>query len=456
MKTLVSSRTCPGVSGGTVACAVFDGLDLGSRYHGYSNQSGPEFIQYQLAYAVDLSDKGNPPAGWDSNNSSLFPIKCATGDAWTFNYGALFSQKFATYFNIRDGAGNLLTLTQAVQRGLVHDVFVYGDGDNWLPGATNTFGPCPTDGGSCPSGQVCYSGDNLCHTQDLYTCQNPDGTSGGKMPGVLAEVLEWKQNYTNPGTTGNPSAKIASSFNPGAGNGFFDADDQGALQSLGVSVRITYVNSQRGPGCAIHSMGHAFENMGSSVPALANDFTHFANFDLQTKSGSPPPPFSSWYGLGTPPNSSTGNIIQYTGPGGAACTGSTNCNALTWTGTVGGALESGTISPYNQGCGNVHFTPNARRGYDDVNLDQVLSTCENYGLHNASGLDQQTVVNSTRWSQPIGAAPAYNTVADDCEGGWQIFWRQSFPGLGNTATGSTSTGASNGVPIKNWWPYLWY
>lgn len=448
MKSLIQTQTCSGVH-----CAVLDGLSLGSAYHGYVDAGAPEFVQFQMPYAVDLSDKGNPPSGWDSNNSSLFPINCDNTTGYNFNFGALFGQKFASLLNLRDSSNNLLTLTQAIQKGYVHEIFIYADGDAFTTGASNRVGPMPTDGGSCPPGSVSgypYDGNN-CYKQDLYTCQGPDGGLGGRVGGIMPEVLEWKQNYNNPGTTGNPSQKIAGSFNPGAGNGTFNGDDQAALQSLGVSVRITYVNSARGPGCAIHSQGHAFENMGSSVPALANDFTHFANFDLNTKAGSPP--FNSWYAVSAPPSAPNGDIITYMGPDGGACTGTTSCNALTW---VNGTTETGTISPYNQGCGNVHFPPNAQKGYDDGNTNQVLSTCANYGLHNTNGLDRQTVVNSNMWSQPIGSQPAYNTVASDCEGGWQIFWRQSFPGYQNSATGSTDAGTTNGVAIKNWWPYLYY
>jgi len=38
----------------------------------------------------------------------------------------------------------------------------------------------------------------------------------------------------------------------------------------------------------------------------------------------------------------------------------------------------------------------------------------------------------------------------DCGGGWQIYWRQSMPGLGNR------TRNADGTATKNWWPLLFY
>jgi hypothetical protein len=39
---------------------------------------------------------------------------------------------------------------------------------------------------------------------------------------------------------------------------------------------------------------------------------------------------------------------------------------------------------------------------------------------------------------------------DDCGGGWQVYLRQSVPGLHNAAY------AVDGSPMKNWWPFLFY
>ena len=47
-----------------------------------------------------------------------------------------------------------------------------------------------------------------------------------------------------------------------------------------------------------------------------------------------------------------------------------------------------------------------------------------------------------QWATALGES--------DCGGGWQVYWRQSFPGLGNQAIGA------DGRPMKNWWPFLFY
>jgi len=44
----------------------------------------------------------------------------------------------------------------------------------------------------------------------------------------------------------------------------------------------------------------------------------------------------------------------------------------------------------------------------------------------------------------------YDALADDCEGGWIIYWRQNMPGLDNLAKDDSEE------PIKNWWPFLFY
>ena len=38
----------------------------------------------------------------------------------------------------------------------------------------------------------------------------------------------------------------------------------------------------------------------------------------------------------------------------------------------------------------------------------------------------------------------------NCGGGWQIYLRQSMPGLGNHAFDK------DGKQMKNWWPFLFY
>ena len=42
------------------------------------------------------------------------------------------------------------------------------------------------------------------------------------------------------------------------------------------------------------------------------------------------------------------------------------------------------------------------------------------------------------------------TGTSRCTAGWQIYWRQSMPGYQNKAK------ATDGTPMKNWWPMLFY
>ncbi len=46
--------------------------------------------------------------------------------------------------------------------------------------------------------------------------------------------------------------------------------------------------------------------------------------------------------------------------------------------------------------------------------------------------------------------PAPLPDATDCGGGWQVYLRQSVPGLGNHAHDAS------GLPMKNWWPFMFY
>jgi hypothetical protein len=74
----------------------------------------------------------------------------------------------------------------------------------------------------------------------------------------------------------------------------------------------------------------------------------------------------------------------------------------------------------------------------------VLSTCEHFGLRDgAGGVDRAESYTSAK-SHPFDA------LSPDGEGGWQIYWRQSFPGLDNPAH------SVSGEPMPNWWPYIYY
>jgi hypothetical protein len=343
------------------------GFAEGSRYHGYSDETAKPFLQYEVAQWVDLSD-ATPPPGWTHKYSSRLPVNCHPDAFYRFDYAALFEASMAQDL----GA----PLCELFAKGKVHEVWLYANGD-----------PEP------------------------HTCA--DGTV---LPDVgAAEILESKPKYDAK------NAKRPGQFERCAGNGCLGNRDFAAFKACGQTVRVLYINSTRGPGCALHSAGHGYEWMARSkaVPEITPRFEAFGNFDLDDRHGVP---FSDWYACNSP------DCLTFTGP-----------NAVTW--KVG--EETGSIAALDQACGNVHFAPNARAHYDE-NESEVLSTCEHFGLHDgAGGRDAAELFSRAKYAR-------YEKLAPDCGGAWQVYWRQSFPGLANQAKDKA------GQPVRNWWPYLFY
>ena len=89
--------------------------------------------------------------------------------------------------------------------------------------------------------------------------------------------------------------------------------------------------------------------------------------------------------------------------------------------------------------GNVHFMPNGRFDYDLDNPQPVLSTIETW---------RQPDEEARTWTPAV--LEPYRELAPDCMGRWVVYWRQNMPGLENTALDS------QGHPMKNWWPFLFY
>jgi hypothetical protein len=103
-----------------------------------------------------------------------------------------------------------------------------------------------------------------------------------------------------------------------------------------------------------------------------------------------------------------------------------------------------SFGAWGDGCGNVHFPPNATNHYAYAELSAVRSTCENYGKHNGpDGKDLQTTYSRN-------LANVHESRYGDCGGGWEIYMRQSMPGFRNGGTGD------DGKPMKSWWPFLYY
>lgn len=336
----------------------------GSRYRGYVDAEAKPFLEYEVARWIDLAD-ATPPEGWTHKWSTKVPIACVRDNAWyTADYSRLFDPAWAG-----------VDLCDAFAKGDVHEVWLHMNGD-----------------------------------PDEYTC--PDGS---KVQPGFAEILESKP-IRDPRGVAKPGM-----FEKCAGNGCLGDRDFAAFKACGRTVRVLYINSTRGPGCALHSAGHGYEWMARSraVPELEPRFSKFANFDLEEKHATP---FTDWYACDNP------ECLTFTGP-----------NALTW--KVGS--QTGTIAKYDQACGNVHFAPNSRAHYDENDVE-VLSACEHFGLKDGpGGSDAQEPFSRKKYAR-------YEKLAPDCGGAWQIYWRQSFPGLANAATDA------KGKPMRNWWPYLFY
>src|SRR5205085_7714018 len=64
---------------------------------------------------------------------------------------------------------------------------------------------------------------------------------------------------------------------------------------IGRSLRILFINVERGPGCAMESLGHSLEGMANSdaIPYFKRYFVEYAGFDLDKRYGTP---FDSLYG----------------------------------------------------------------------------------------------------------------------------------------------------------------
>jgi hypothetical protein len=225
--------------------------------------------------------------------------------------------------------------------------------------------------------------------------------------------LERKQSYD-----GTESA-VSGSFAPNAGGG-------GVLDDIicGVTVRLSHLDGARGPGCDLEVRGWEIESMWAALPSLRADAFAFLNRDFDTRFGVR---FGGWADIcdkaGTP-------CVDY--PTATSARGS-YADGTPW-----------SISPFLQGCGSTTFPPNARAYGDMVNTTMVQSRCEHFGLGDGpDGNDATEPYSATK-------VAALDQAFPDCGGGWQVYWRQSIPGLGNHAR------SADGTPMKNWWPLLFY
>ncbi|NJK33260.1 MAG: hypothetical protein HC927_13160 [Deltaproteobacteria bacterium] len=106
------------------------------------------------------------------------------------------------------------------------------------------------------------------------------------------------------------------------------------------------------------------------------------------------------------------------------------------------AAEFGLIDPYDVRCGNVHFAPNARNHYDNPVGVTVQTTCHDWWSTPGGQNDPRTAFDTSL----LDVYAQYY----DCGGPWQVFWMQSWPGLGNQKLDP------QGQAVRSWWPYLFY
>ena len=183
---------------------------------------------------------------------------------------------------------------------------------------------------------------------------------------------------------------------------------------IGRSLRTLFLNVERGPGCAMESLGHALEGTSRSraVPYFSRYFDEYAGLDLGRRYGLP---FDSLYGreAGTEVGYPTPTSMSYTWQGGRR--------------TLEGYIPAG---------GNVHFMPSGRRDYDLDNPATVLSTIENFRLRNGpGGRDRAEPWTAAKFAR-------HRHLADDCMGPWVVSWRQNMPGLSNRAVDD------DGIPME--------
>ncbi|HJL17974.1 MAG TPA: hypothetical protein RMH99_20075 [Sandaracinaceae bacterium LLY-WYZ-13_1] len=213
---------------------IFAAIREATRPHG----EGAPFLEYELARAVDLTDE-SPPADWPYRNSTRYPREDPPTGRWGFDYGALFGEAFAAHYGFEDpdAPGEYLTLCELSERGLVHEVWVYGDAD---------------------------------------------------VPDVAAaEILAFTPEYDASG------ARVEGAWDTCAGNGCFDSDDF-IPETCTRTLRIGWVNHTRGVGCYLESIGHGIEGLAlrNSRPYLQPYFRELAGFDLDDRYGLP---VQSWY-----------------------------------------------------------------------------------------------------------------------------------------------------------------
>jgi hypothetical protein len=201
--------------------------------------------------------------------------------------------------------------------------------------------------------------------------------------------------------------------------------------SCGVTVRFAHLDPapSGGPGCDVQVRGWGIDAMWKmALPSLATDANAFLNMDFDTRFNAP---FAGWS-----PICSGGSIcVSYPSP--------------TVARNPPGATIPFTFDPFLQGCGSSVFPANATFRADFENTGTVNSRCEHFGLAD-DGNGHDTYMPYASTITPVANDDQTYSGTSACPAGWQIYWRQSMPGYQNQAIGS------DGNPMPNWWPILFY
>ncbi len=342
---------------------ITNAIREGTRYHANQNPEAKPFLDYRIYKVVSITDPGQLSESQRlDGNSSLYPrVKDWKPGQPNFQYSALFSEAFAAYYKEKDpnDPSRMMSLDELVTRGKVHEVWIFAQ----------------------------------------------QGTLGAPYP-----TVELKQAY-------DATLRKLKDKSTQAGVGAL-AD----VPFIGRSLRIAFFNSERGPGCAMETLGLSLESLAQSnaVPYFTRYFNEYAGFDFKTRFKAP---FESF--LKKP----DGITFEFTDP-----------DVLQY--SVKGELYR--IKNYYSMGGSVRFTPNSLRPFDINNREPVMSNIESYRMRNGqNGADKVERWSATRLAK-------YQTLANDCVGPWIVYWWQNMPGLDNKALDE------NDRPMKNWWPFLFY
>ncbi|MBN1652329.1 MAG: hypothetical protein JXA30_00990 [Deltaproteobacteria bacterium] len=194
--------------------------------------------------------------------------------------------------------------------------------------------------------------------------------------------------------------------------------------TCGVTVRIAHLNPMRGLGCDLEVRSWALRDSYNAIAYLYKNARAFLNADFGERFGTSFDRFDD------------------------ICTREKHCVSYPEPTIAEGILADGTpwrIDPYEPGCGGPEYPPNARFLWDWESPQPVQTRCAHYGLRDGpAGSDLYEIYSSDT------VAEATERWGVDCAGGWQMYWRQSIPGLDNPAFDADDQ------PMKNWWVFSFY